>query len=54
MKCAAKILIIVFCLALCLGAPLLVPKEAAKSREPKTQVAPVNNRQPPRPIWISI
>jgi hypothetical protein len=54
MKRATKILIIACCLMLCIGALLLVPKETAKSHEPKTQVAPVNNRQTQRAIWIQV
>jgi hypothetical protein len=54
MKRAAKILIVACCLVLCASAPLLLPKEAAKNREPKTQVAPVNNRQAQRVNWIRV
>jgi hypothetical protein len=54
MKRAAKIFIVACCLTLCAGAMILAPKENAKQTEPKTQVAPVNNREQAPVIWMQV
>jgi hypothetical protein len=49
MNAATKILIIGCCLFLCGVGALLSSKGNAKSVEPKSQIAPVINRQPASP-----
>jgi len=52
MKAATKFIIIVFCISLCGGGIIFNSKERTKNSDPKTQIAPVMNRQPQRGIWI--
>ena len=52
MNAATKILIIGCCIFLCGVGALLSSKENAKGVEPKSQIAPVINRQPHHRILI--
>ena len=52
MKSGTKILAILFCLLLCAGGAMLARRESTRRAEPKTQIAPVINRQPKRVVWI--
>jgi hypothetical protein len=54
MTAAAKILVIGCCILLCGMGALLSLKENSKSSEPKTQIAPVINRQPQHRIWLRV
>lgn len=54
MNLATKILILGCCVFLCGVGALLSPQENAKSVEPKSQIAPVNNRQPQHGIWLRV
>jgi hypothetical protein len=52
MTAATKIVIIVFCICLCGGGVVFNSKERTKNSDPKTQIAPVMNRQPDHRIWL--
>jgi len=52
MTAAMKVLIIVFCIFLCGSGVIFNSKERAKNSEPKTQIAPVINREPHHRIWL--
>jgi hypothetical protein len=54
MKAAPKILIIGCCILLCGMGALVSSKENSKNSEPKTQIAPVINRQPHHRIWLRV
>ena len=54
MTSGRKILAILFCLLFCAGGAMLARRESTKSAEPKTQIAPVINQEPKRPIWILV
>jgi hypothetical protein len=54
MSAATKIVIIVFCAALCGGGMILNSRQTPKDREPKSQIAPVINRQSQRGFWILV
>lgn len=51
----AKASLLIVCFLLCAAGVILSPKEAAKDeRDSRTQVVPVNNRQPHRGIWLRV
>jgi len=41
-------------LALCALGVIFSPKAGAPDRDSKTQVVPVNNRQPHRGVWLRV
>jgi hypothetical protein len=48
----AAVLIIIF--ALCALGAIFSPGEVALDHKSKTQVVPVNNRQPQRGVWLRV
>jgi hypothetical protein len=54
MNRSAKILTLLLCFSLCAAGAIFSPKAQTQQSEPKTQIAPVINRQPPRAIWLRV
>jgi hypothetical protein len=48
----AAVLFIIF--ALCALGAIFSPGEVARDRKSKTQVVPVNNRQPQHGVWLRV
>jgi hypothetical protein len=54
MTLTTKIIIIVSCILLCAGGIILNSRQSAKDSMPKSEVAPVINRQPRESIWLRV
>jgi hypothetical protein len=54
MTATTKIIIIAFCISLCGGGILLNSKEQSKDAAPKSEIAPVINREPQPGIWLRV
>jgi hypothetical protein len=52
MKLSTRIAVLLFCFSLCVGGAMLSVKESARDNRPKTEIVPINNRQPQRAVWI--
>jgi len=52
MKRPTKFLIIAYCVSICGGGAVLSQKEKTRDKQPKSKVAPVNNRERNRAAWI--
>jgi hypothetical protein len=52
MKCATKILVVVWCAAICAAGALLSIKGQPTNSLPKRNAVPIDNREPQRGLWI--
>jgi hypothetical protein len=54
MNFGAKVAAILVCAAVCATGLLLKSKERTNERQPKSEIAPVINRQSHREIWLRV
>ncbi|MFN2541580.1 MAG: hypothetical protein ABR514_05335 [Chthoniobacterales bacterium] len=52
MKRAGKILFLLVCASICTGGAILSVKENAREDRTKTNVVPIDNREPRERLWI--
>jgi hypothetical protein len=52
MKRAVKILLLLVCASICAGGAILSVREDAREDRTKTNVVPIDNREPHERLWI--
>jgi len=52
MKSATKVLILLLCVGICTGGAFLSVRGNAKASRPKTNIVPIDNREPQPGGWI--